>query len=177
MQAGGRDLLFPHHEMSESHLREMTDDRGRVDIHFHVGMVAYQGEKMSKSLGNLVRVSELTAAGAHPSAIRLVLLANHYRSDWEYEASALRDAEARLESWQQAARNALGKSVAAEPGDMPAEPALTPTCRAVIEAISDDLDTPQALRILDDWAASGAPDAGQVVRAVDALLGIQLLAG
>lgn len=181
VQAGGRDLLFPHHEMSESHLREMTDDRGRVDIHFHVGMVAYQGEKKSKSLGNLVRVSELTAAGAHPSAIRLVLLANHYRSDWEYEASALRRAEARLECWQQAARSALAKPAAAAsasetsaaPGTTPAE--LAPTCRALIDAISDDLDTPQALRILDDWAAAGAPDTEQVARAVDALLGIRLL--
>ena len=81
-----------------------------------------------------------------------------------------------MEAWQQAARSALGKSAAAGPGDnTAAESELVPTCRALIEAISDDLDTPQALHILDEWAASGAPDAAQVVRAVDALLGIQLL--
>ena len=65
-------------------------------------MVAYQGAKMSKSLGNLVFVSRLRAAGVDPMAIRLALVAHHYRSDWEWTDDVLAEAQARLDRWRAA---------------------------------------------------------------------------
>ena len=86
VQAGGSDLVFPHHEMSASHARVALSpaDHPFARVYVHAGMVSYDGEKMSKSLGNLVFVSKLLADGVDPMAIRMALLAHHYRSDWEW---------------------------------------------------------------------------------------------
>src|SRR5450756_1308136 len=88
VQAGGSDLVFPHHEMSASHVRvgcaAADGEHLFARVYAHSGMVAYQGAKMSKSLGNLVFISRLRADGVDPMAIRLALLAHHYRSDWEW---------------------------------------------------------------------------------------------
>ena len=81
VQGGGSDLLFPHHEMCASAARVATD-KPFAQTYVHSGMVALDGEKMSKSRGNLVFVSQLREAGTDPMAIRLALLAHHYRSDW-----------------------------------------------------------------------------------------------
>ena len=78
LQGGGADLLFPHHEMSTSHDRLLGG--GGAGVHVHAGLVAYEGEKMSKSRGNLVFVSALRRAGVDPMAIRLALLAHHSHS-------------------------------------------------------------------------------------------------
>src|SRR6201985_3383459 len=82
VQAGGTDLVFPHHEMSGSHARgaRAPGDDGHLfaRVYAHSGMVAYQGAKMSKSLGNLVFVSRLRAAGVDPMAIPLALLTHPY---------------------------------------------------------------------------------------------------
>ena len=114
VQAGGSDLVFPHHEMSASHARvalsPAPDAFARVYV--HAGMVSYHGEKMSKSLGNLVFVSRLVADGTDPMAIRMALLAHHYRSDWEWTDAVLGDAQARLDRW----RAALAHVEAARPG-------------------------------------------------------------
>jgi len=113
VQAGGSDLVFPHHEMSASHARVACasgdGDHAFARVYAHSGMVAYQGAKMSKSLGNLVFVSRLRAAGVDPMAIRLALVAHHYRSDWEWTDAVLAEAQARLGRWRAAvARTALG---------------------------------------------------------------------
>ena len=93
VQAGGSDLVFPHHEMSASHARVACapGDGGHAfaRVYAHSGMVAYAGAKMSESLGNLVFVSRLRAAGTDPMAIRLALLAHHYRADWEWTDDVL----------------------------------------------------------------------------------------
>ena len=105
MQAGGSDLVFPHHEMSASHARvacAADGDHAFARVYAHSGMVAYQGAKMSKSLGNLVFVSRLRAAGVDPMAIRLALIAHHYRSDWEWTDAVLAEAQARLGRWRAA---------------------------------------------------------------------------
>ena len=97
VQAGGSDLVFPHHEMSASHARVACapGDGGHAfaRVYAHSGMVAYAGAKMSKSLGNLVFVSRLRAAGTDPMAIRLALLAHHYRADWEWTDEVLAQAD------------------------------------------------------------------------------------
>jgi L-cysteine:1D-myo-inositol 2-amino-2-deoxy-alpha-D-glucopyranoside ligase len=164
VQGGGSDLVFPHHEMSAS---EATVATGEPFAHayVHAGMVGYEGEKMSKSKGNLVLVSKLRAAGHDPMAIRLALLAHHYRSDWEWFGEEIDTAESRLASW----RAAVARTVA------PSGEALVAQIRA---AMGNDLDAPAALAAIDAWAADDTaedPQAGRTVRtAVDALLGVAL---
>src|SRR6266567_1566320 len=111
VQTGGSDLVFPHHEMSASHARVALApaDHPFARVYVHAGMVSYHGEKMSKSLGNLVFVSKLLAAGVDPMAIRMALLTHHYRSDWEWTDAVLGDAQARLARW----RAALARAEAA----------------------------------------------------------------
>jgi L-cysteine:1D-myo-inositol 2-amino-2-deoxy-alpha-D-glucopyranoside ligase len=113
VQAGGVDLVFPHHEMSASHARVALApvENAFARVYAHAGMVSYQGEKMSKSLGNLVFVSRLLADGVDPMAIRMSLLAHHYRSDWEWTDAVLGDGQARLARW----RSALARAEAAVP--------------------------------------------------------------
>src|SRR5690554_1603551 len=116
VQGGGSDLAFPHHEMSGAHLVALTGDvAARPRVHAHAGMVGLEGEKMSKSLGNLVIVSALRDSGIDPRAIRLAILAHHYASDWDWTDDALAAGEARLELW---------RSAASGNGGPPAEPAL-----------------------------------------------------
>ncbi|HBU03039.1 MAG TPA: cysteine--tRNA ligase, partial [Acidimicrobiaceae bacterium] len=82
LHGGGSDLIFPHHECSRAQ-SGAANGVTFVNHWMHAGMVAYQGTKMSKSLGNLVFVSELVKT-ADPRAIRLALMRHHYRSDWEW---------------------------------------------------------------------------------------------
>ncbi len=122
VQAGGSDLIFPHHEMSASHARVALGDglhaRGEGGVrafarhYVHAGMVRLDGEKMSKSLGNLVFVSSLLATGTDPMAIRLAILAHRYRDDWDWTAAGLAAAEQRLARW----RAAVDRRLLAAPG-------------------------------------------------------------
>lgn len=167
VQGGGSDLVFPHHDMCATQARAATGEPlARTFV--HAGMVGYDGEKMSKSLGNLVLVSKLRAAGVDPMAIRLVLLAHHYRSDWEYTQADLDAALARLAQW----RSAVGQDHGADAAT------LLDDLRA---ALRNDLDAPAALARVDAWAeatlAGGGDDpeaTASVLGAVDALLGVRL---
>jgi L-cysteine:1D-myo-inositol 2-amino-2-deoxy-alpha-D-glucopyranoside ligase len=130
----------------------------------HAGMVALDGEKMSKSLGNLVFVSKLRAANVDPMAIRLTILNHHYRSDWEWFDSELELAKARLATWRQAfASESQAASVGPE----------------LIKALAADLDTPAAIALIDNWAkatlaGSKSQDGStpEMASYVDALLGV-----
>jgi L-cysteine:1D-myo-inositol 2-amino-2-deoxy-alpha-D-glucopyranoside ligase len=168
VQGGGSDLAFPHHEMGASHAQALTGEHPFAQTYMHAGMVGLNGEKMSKSKGNLVFVSQLRRDGVDPSAIRLTLLAHHYRSDWEYTASLLGEAEQRLARWRAAVSRPDGP-----PADVVVE--------EIRVALADDLNAPAALAAVDRWAAAqqdgggtdeGAP--GVISRAVDALLGVAL---
>ncbi|WP_125107350.1 cysteine--1-D-myo-inosityl 2-amino-2-deoxy-alpha-D-glucopyranoside ligase [Gulosibacter massiliensis] len=160
VQAGGRDLRFPHHEMTCAHATALTGEP--FARHFaHAGLVGYEGTKMSKSLGNLVLVSKLTQAGRDAAAVRLTVLGHHRRSDWEWFEGELCENEARLERWREAAGRAT--SGGAE------------TVSEMRARIADDLDTAGAIAAVDAWAAEATPGM-EVVAAVDALLGIDLLA-
>jgi L-cysteine:1D-myo-inositol 2-amino-2-deoxy-alpha-D-glucopyranoside ligase len=158
VNGGGSDLTFPHHEFSAAHTSALTGEP-LAALHAHTGMVALQGEKMSKSLGNLVRVSELVEEGTDPRAIRLALLANHYRADWEWTPELLVAAEQRLASWLSWAE---GQS---------SETTLLPALRT---AIADDLGTPTALNLVDERVASDVSPSRVELNAIQALLGIQL---
>jgi L-cysteine:1D-myo-inositol 2-amino-2-deoxy-alpha-D-glucopyranoside ligase len=170
VQGGGIDLRFPHHEMSTSHARLLDAGQG-ARIHVHAGMVGLDGEKMSKSRGNLVLVSRLRALGENPMAIRLAILAHHYASDWGWTDADLDLARTRLDRWQRAVSGNGG-------------PDATATLAAVRSALGADLDAPTALAALDAWADDalrsggaagtviGAP--GIISRTANALLGVRL---
>lgn len=165
VQGGGSDLAFPHHEMSAAEGRAATGHR-YASAYVHAGMVGLDGEKMSKSRGNLVLVSRLTAAGVDPMAVRLAILAHHYRQDWSWTQAGLDEALTRLETWRRAFAAPAGPDGAA-------------TVTAVRAALRDDLDAPGALLALDAWAAAALAGEGRdtsapglLALAADALLGI-----
>jgi L-cysteine:1D-myo-inositol 2-amino-2-deoxy-alpha-D-glucopyranoside ligase len=210
VQAGGTDLIYPHHEMSASHARVAAGPGGGgsegagaggggsggggsgcggepgrpvfARRYAHAGMVRLGGEKMSKSLGNLVFVSKLTAAGVDPMAIRLAILAHHYRTDWDWTDEGLAAAKERLTTWRAAVSRASSGPASS--------PAAEEVLAEIRERIADDLDAPGALAAVDDWAGAvlvsgddaggdgGGGDGGgggPLVRdAVDAILGIAL---
>jgi L-cysteine:1D-myo-inositol 2-amino-2-deoxy-alpha-D-glucopyranoside ligase len=167
VQAGGSDLVFPHHEMCASEARVATD-QPFAKAYVHSGMVGLDGEKMSKSKGNLVLVSALRQQGVDPMAIRLALLSNHYRDDWSWTDDVLIAATDRLARWREAVRLDAGLNA----------DEVIDRMRA---ALRNDLDAPAALAAVDAWAgASTAIDADDseapalIAQACDALLGIRL---
>ena len=169
VQGGGTDLVFPHHEMSAVQAAAGTGGDRFARAYVHQAMVGLDGEKMSKSKGNLVLVSRLRQQGVDPMAIRLVLLDQHYRTPWEWTPELLERAEARLAVWRTAAEAGGAGATSDELGEA--------TVAAVRERLSDDLDAPGALAAVDDWAeqvAAGAPGGTLVPVAVDALLGVRL---
>ena len=164
IQGGGSDLKFPHHEMSAAHAETATGNYPFASTFVHTGMVALNGQKMSKSLGNLVFVSKLIEQGTDPMAIRLAILAHHYRSDWEWFDRDLLVAQTRLDLWRGAFAGGL---------------AMASVSDDVVAALSNDLDTPTALSLIDTWAQQSLAGKGTDARAsrymsvlVDSLLGI-----
>jgi len=167
VQAGGSDLVFPHHEMCATDA-QVTTDEVFARAYLHSGMVGLDGEKMSKSRGNLVFVSALRREGVDPMAIRLALLSQHYRTDWMWSPHLLVRAQERLATWRRAVRLDSGLN---------ADGVLA----EVRAALADDLDAPRALAAVDAWADASLDidddDAGApalVARTVDALLGVVL---
>jgi L-cysteine:1D-myo-inositol 2-amino-2-deoxy-alpha-D-glucopyranoside ligase len=170
VQGGGSDLIFPHHDMSAGHAAALSG-HPLAKVYSHTGMVAYQGEKMSKSLGNLVLVSRLRAGGSDPRAIRLALLAQHYRTDWEWTAQQLDDAEARLAAWTLAfGPIAVPAAVAAGT----AQESATAVVERMRAALVNDLDTRGAVAAVDAAVPAGVDDPGLIAGAIHALLGVQL---
>jgi L-cysteine:1D-myo-inositol 2-amino-2-deoxy-alpha-D-glucopyranoside ligase len=170
VQGGGRDLAFPHHELCAAEGQVATGVRPFARAYVHAGLVGLGGKKMSKSEGNLVFVAKLLDRGIEPAAIRLALLAHHYRSDWHWAEDDLTHAETRLSRW---------RSAVAGPAGPPAESLLA----EVRARLTDDLDAPGAVAAVDRWAAEAlagtghsVPGAGDLVAAtVDALLGVRLI--
>lgn len=168
VQGGGSDLIFPHHEFSAAHAESLTGQHPFARHYTHAGMVGLDGEKMSKSRGNLVFVSRLRADQVDMMALRLGLLAGHYRTDRAWTAGVLDEASARLGRWRAA--------VARESG-----PPAQDTVSRLRDHLADDLDTPRALAAVDAWAAAALSGDGSdstapaLIRdAVDALLGVDL---
>ena len=151
LHGGGADLIFPHHEC-EAAQSEAATGKPFVRHWLHQAMVRLDGEKMSKSLGNLVFVSELRKS-TDPMVIRLALLGHHYRGEWEWSDDDLARATERHGRWSSA-------GVTSDP-----EPVLD----GVRAALDDDLDTPRALEVLDEAASNG-----HFAPAAAALLGVDL---
>ncbi|WP_420175574.1 cysteine--1-D-myo-inosityl 2-amino-2-deoxy-alpha-D-glucopyranoside ligase [Luteococcus sp. OSA5] len=167
VQGGGSDLAFPHHEMCAA---EATVATGKpfAEVYMHSGMVALDGEKMSKSKGNLELVSRLRRKGHDPMAIRLALLAHHYRSDWEWSGDDMTRAETRLAHWREAVQQGAALDATQVIADARA-------------ALRTDLDAPSALGLIDAWAQASVTVGGDDTAApglvrdfVDAVLGVAL---
>lgn len=162
VQGGGEDLIFPHHEFSAAHATAVTGTP-LAHVYSHAALVAYEGSKMSKSKGNLVFVSKLLDAGADPSAVRLSLLAHHYRESWEWFASDLEVATRRLEAWR------TGMERASD------EPASSHSVlQQLRSALANDLDTPVMLAALDAAWNQGVDDPELLANATQALLGVNV---
>ncbi|RJQ78576.1 cysteine--1-D-myo-inosityl 2-amino-2-deoxy-alpha-D-glucopyranoside ligase [Amycolatopsis panacis] len=168
LQGGGSDLIFPHHEYSAAHAEAVSGEYPFARHYVHAGMIGLDGDKMSKSRGNLVFVSRLRADGVDPAAIRLALFSGHYREDRPWTDALLTEAQERLARWREAAA-------------LPAGPEAADTVARLRDHLSDDLDTPKALAAVDAWVSaalrrsgSDATAPGQIRDAVDALLGIAL---
>lgn len=151
LHGGGGDLIFPHHECEAAQSTAATGEPF-VRHWMHQAMVRMDGEKMSKSLGNLVFVSELRKT-YDARAIRLGIVNQHYRTEWEWHDGIMPEAAARLERWLEAGS-----------GDGALE--------QVRAALDDDLDTPSAVAAIDEAVARGE-GVDQAAR----LLGVNLPAG
>ncbi len=165
IQGGGSDLVFPHHEMCASQARVITGKELSA-TYVHAGMIGLDGEKMSKSKGNLVFVSRLVASGKDPMAIRWALMSDHYRSNRMWSDELLYKAEVELAQ----VRKALHHVEVAE---------TEAVIKEIIRALSDDLDTPKVLSTLIDWSTatlSGEQGGSsqQLLNSLDALLGLKL---
>jgi L-cysteine:1D-myo-inositol 2-amino-2-deoxy-alpha-D-glucopyranoside ligase len=149
LHGGGADLIFPHHEC-EAAQSEAATGEPFVRHWMHQAMVRMDGEKMSKSLGNLVFVSDLRKK--HDArAIRLAVVSHHYRTEWEWDDAVMPAATARFDRW-----------LAAGDGDG--------ALAEVRAALDDDLDAPGAVAAIDSAAASGLG-----VSTAAALLGVDLV--
>lgn len=165
IQGGGSDLVFPHHEMCRSQARVLSGKE--LAAHYvHAGMIGLDGEKMSKSKGNLLLVSKLIDDGVQPMAIRYALMSQHYRQDRMWSPQLLARAEDSIKNL----RIALS---------MPIVHDTNSVCAQISDALADDLDTPRALASLQEWCrltleGSSGGDANQLRNHVDTLLGIRL---
>ena len=170
IQGGGSDLIFPHHEMSAAQSSVMN--KKEFSRHYvHAGMIGLDGEKMSKSKGNLVFVSKLVNQGHDPMAIRFALLSHHYQSDHMWTEKDLETATRTLTDL----RIALSREEVPPTDDV---------IRSIISALANNLDTVGAISHIHGWVErtlsadyspgenKGSP--GELSRAIDALLGVAI---
>jgi len=165
IQGGGSDLIFPHHEMSASQSKVISN-KEFARSYVHTGMIGLDGEKMSKSKGNLLFVSRMVNEGISPMAIRLALIAQHYSIDRMWTQSLLENSVQLLEKLT----IALSREEVA-----PTKPVII----EIISALSNNLDTSAALDALSTWSdktleGSVGGEAGELSRAIDSLLGIAI---
>ena len=165
IQGGGSDLIFPHHEMCASQAKVLTG-KDLASTYVHAAMIGLDGEKMSKSKGNLVFVSKLIDSGTDPMVIRFALMSQHYRLDRMWTDQLLEAATKQVAN--------IRKALSA-PSVAPTKPVI----EKIILALSDDLNTPLALAELDKWAADSlngmsGGEAQELSTALDALLGLAL---
>ena len=165
VQGGGSDLIFPHHFMS-AQIVKAAYGRDFSQYFVHAAMIGLDGEKMSKSKGNLVFVSKLLSAGVDPMAIRWALLQGHYQKDREWSENLLSESEIQIAT----VRRALAQSEVSDSKEL---------IVGIIADLSNNLDTPSALKRLLLWSeqsinAGSINQSGLVSRSIDALLGLAL---
>ncbi len=156
IHGGGTDLIFPHHECETAQSESVTK-KPFAKHWMHVAMLRYEGEKMSKSLGNLVFVSDLLKEHS-AAAVRVALLSKHYRDSIEWSSGMTELAEQRLDLWK---KSSFGKKL--DPDNTGA------FAKRIRECLDEDLDVPSALEVMDE-----AAEAGQNVSEAAALLGVDI---
>ena len=165
LQGGGSDLIFPHHFMSAQIVKAALG-RDFAESYIHAGMIGLDGEKMSKSKGNLIFVSKLIREGVDPMVIRWALLSGHYQQDREWSTQLLERAKDEVVL----VRSALSRSETADASSL---------VNNLIKDLSDNLNTPKALSEIVDWSLESnkiatSNHSGLVSRAIDSLLGLAL---
>jgi L-cysteine:1D-myo-inositol 2-amino-2-deoxy-alpha-D-glucopyranoside ligase len=155
LHGGGTDLIFPHHECERAQSEAATGEPF-VQHWMHTALISKDGEKMSKSLGNLVFIDALRKEW-DAGAIRLAIIGHHYRTEWEWDDELMPRAQHQLDAW---------RAAAASGG------ADTDVLTVVRTRLDDDLDTPGAFAAIDAAAAAGG--SGRAVAAAAELLGIVL---
>ncbi|CAN5405968.1 cysteine--tRNA ligase [soil metagenome] len=170
IHAGGADLVFPHHESEIAQTVAVTNREPSVRFWMHTAMVRYEGEKMSKSLGNLVMVRDLLDSYS-PDVLRFYLAQHHYRQSWDHEAEGIEQAQEKVRVLQKAVTSFGGHGQALDPA--PSQVAFT-------KALDQDLDTPQATSILVELANQirrAAKNGQQINAAQDTLQELGLVLG
>ena len=171
IQGGGSDLHFPHHSMCAAEGRVLSE-KNFARRFVHTGMIGLDGEKMSKSRGNLKFVSEMRNQGIDPNVLRVALLTGHYREDRSWSQELLESSIKRISLWRNAISSPYGGDVSV----------LIESC---IQRLSDDLDTPGVFALLDEWAENrvasmanvsvdDVSQIGKLSRFLDAVLGVTL---
>ena len=165
IQGGGSDLIFPHHEMCAAQAQVLSG-KPLASTYVHAGMIGLDGEKMSKSKGNLVFVSKLVADGRDPMAIRWALMKDHYRVDRMWTEELLITAESDLK----ALRSALAQTEVAPTKEL---------IELIVELLSNDLDTQGVISAVNAWvekthSGQTSGDGQSLILVLDALLGIKI---
>ncbi|MFM2154317.1 MAG: hypothetical protein RL382_218 [Actinomycetota bacterium] len=165
IQGGGSDLIFPHHEMCAAQAHVITG-KELAYSYVHTGMIGLDGEKMSKSKGNLVFVSRLVASDVDPMVIRWALMSDHYRSDRMWSDLVLHKAQ---NSFTQL-NAALSQENSAPTEDL---------INSIVLALSDDLNTPLVVSTINTWsqetiAGAKGGNSDELRLVLDALLGIKI---
>lgn len=163
VQGGGSDLIFPHHFMTAIQAESLTG-LPFARAYVHAGMIGLDGEKMSKSRGNLVFVSKLLNQGVSPMAIRCALMMSHYQSDRMWNTALLTTAQSFISRLEKS----LARTDVAPTSD---------AIRQIAESLSDNLDTPKVFTLLQQWcdktdAGEVGGSAGELSRALDTYLGL-----
>ncbi len=165
LQGGGSDLIFPHHFMS-AQIVKAAYGREFAKYFIHTAMIGFDGEKMSKSKGNLVFVSKLLSAGTDPMLIRWALLQGHYQQDREWNEDLLQESKMQIET----VRKSLARSEVCDAENL---------INGIINDLANNLDTPSALKRLISWSeqsinSGSVNQSGLVSRGIDSLLGLAL---
>ena len=165
IQGGGSDLMFPHHEMCAAQAQVLSG-KPLANTYVHAGMIGLDGEKMSKSKGNLVFVSTLVASGRDPMAIRWALMKNHYRTDRMWTEELLRESESEI---------LVLRSVLSQDFVAPTKKLI----QEIVDHLADDLDTPQIIASVNTWVqqSQSGVSGGEVeplLTVLDSLLGLKL---
>lgn len=160
IHGGGYDLIFPHHECEIAQAENATGEEPYVKYWMHAAMVDYQGEKMSKSLGNLVYASELLKEYS-ADAIRLSLLDHHYRDRWEFFDDQMP---------RYAADAAALAQAVTEPTGNGSELDISDYTSRFLAAMDNDLDTPTAAKVLSEMADAIQDAAGNDIRKAQSTL-------
>lgn len=179
IHTGGIDLAFPHHENEIAQSTAGADDPTYAQVFVHNEHILVDGKKMSKSLGNFYTLKDLIDKQVDPLAFRLLVLQSHYRKPTNFSFENVEAAHNRLTHWRSIA--ALRHQTDA--GSNEHSESLQVAQTTLLEALGDDMNTPQALRIIDEtftqlleiaFTAIPRDDLVALLELIDATLGLQL---